>query len=125
MSNIQSIAQATRRRLEIKHLVLGLLNEVGKPTKGKREIRDYNFFIFTQSMPLQICKKEPYILSAADYKRHRKDIKTRKLLEHYLDTLQLDIELTEDNKYILTPTNKLCEKREAYKQLFNINASDK
>lgn len=111
--------QLIKAKLELKYTIIGLITEVGKP-KNKRELKEYNFYIFTQCMLYQICKNEPFIISERDYKKERKNIEIRQLLDNYLDTLQLDIKLTEDNNYILTPTDKLCEKREAYKQLFNI-----
>lgn len=111
--------QLIKAKLELKYTIIGLITEAGKP-KNKRELKEYDFYIFTQSMLYQICKNEPFIISERDYNKERKNIDTRQLLDNYLDTLQLDIKLTEDNNYILTPTDKLCEKREAYKQLFNI-----
>jgi len=88
--------------------------------EGSRIIKSMRFFNFLGSMKYQICRKEPYLITERDYKSYRKNVEVRQILDHYLDTLQLDIELTADNKYILTPTDKLCEKREAYKTLFNI-----
>ena len=90
------------------------------PKGDKKESQFYLFLNFLNSMEFQICLPDSYTISDKDYKLYRQSISVREKLDYFLDTLQLDIVLTPDNNYILTPTQKLCEKREAYKSLFNI-----